>query len=58
MSLHLGIIFLNTKTLGNDFLPKVLVHQSSAGQFCVETCSACNGRVLSCKGVSLYRKQI
>lgn len=56
--LHLGIIFLDTKNLGNDFIPKMLVHQSSAGQLGVETCSACNGSMMSCEGASLHREQI
>ena len=35
---HLWVICFDTKDLCNDFLPKVLVHKSSTGQFCDEAC--------------------
>ena len=35
---HLRVIPLDIQDLRYDLLPKVLVHQSSAGELCVEAC--------------------
>ena len=36
---HLWVISGDVEDLCNDFLPKVLVHQSSTGQLGVEACA-------------------